>query len=245
MPTAMIIVIVLLALGVGVVVAFATRRPVERDDDIDAARPPRLDPQTLVSPGSAPASATGSAPSLGWADRQQVDSAPYRDEDPALYCEQDAGGVTRPVGISYLEMDAAEPLARPTEPTITDGDLLMSLDTTIQQLLAVDGATGAAVIDSESGMALAQGGSPGFDLAVAAAGNSNVVRAKMATMREIGLSGRIDDILITLDSQYHLIKVLDGPTTAGLFIYLVLDRTRGNLALARHRLKAIADGVSI
>jgi hypothetical protein len=121
----------------------------------------------------------------------------------------------------------------------------MSLDTTIQQLLAIEGATGAAVIDSESGMALAQGGSPGFDLGIAAAGNSNVVRAKLATMTEIGLDQQIQDILITLDRQYHLINVLDTPGTKGLFIYLVLDRTRANLALARHRLTAASTSVEV
>ncbi|MGL4746115.1 MAG: hypothetical protein ACRCXL_17255 [Dermatophilaceae bacterium] len=121
----------------------------------------------------------------------------------------------------------------------------LSLDATIQQLLTIEGATGAAVIDSESGMALAQGGSPGFDLGIAAAGNSNVVRAKIATMTEIGLDQKINDILITLDKQYHLINVLDTPVTKGLFIYLVLDRTRANLALARHRLTAVAPNVEV
>ncbi|MGL4175193.1 MAG: hypothetical protein ACRCSN_03870 [Dermatophilaceae bacterium] len=133
------------------------------------------------------------------------------------------------------------------------GDLLaadqkgtaLSLDATIQQLLTIEGATGAAVIDSESGMALAQGGSPGFDLGIAAAGNSNVVRAKTATMAEIGLDQKINDILITLDKQYHLINVLDTPVTKGLFIYLVLDRTRANLALARHRLATVAPTVEV
>ncbi|MGL5865304.1 MAG: hypothetical protein ACRCYX_05430 [Dermatophilaceae bacterium] len=121
----------------------------------------------------------------------------------------------------------------------------MSLDATIQQLLSIEGAMGAAVIDSESGMALAQGGSPGFDLGIAAAGNSNVVRAKLATMSEIGLDQKINDILITLDKQYHLINVLDTPLTRGLFIYVVLDRTRANLALARHRLATVAPNVEV
>lgn len=121
----------------------------------------------------------------------------------------------------------------------------MSLDNNIQQLLAIDGAIGAAVIDYGSGMALAQGGTPGFDLSVAAAGNSNVVRAKLATMTDIGLTGKIDDMLITLDSQYHLLNVLDGPQTQGLFIYLVLDRARANLALARHKLSQVARDLTL
>lgn len=121
----------------------------------------------------------------------------------------------------------------------------VALESNIQQLLAIDGATGAAIIDYNSGMALAQGGTPGFDLSIAAAGNSNVVRAKLATMSDIGLQGKIDDILITLDSQYHLVNVLDGTATQGLFVYLVLDRTRANLALARHKLAQISRDITV
>lgn len=133
----------------------------------------------------------------------------------------------------------------PDAATISTKDVPMNIDDSIQQLLSIDGAAGASLVDSESGMALAQGGSPGFDLGVAAAGNSNVVRAKLATMRDIGLGARIDDILITLDSQYHLINVLSGPGTTGLFVYLVLDRSRANLALARHRLSSISKTIAV
>lgn len=122
---------------------------------------------------------------------------------------------------------------------------MANLDQSVQELLAIDGATAASLVDAASGMALAQGGHPGFDLGIASAGNSNVVRAKLQTMKELGLSGKIDDILITLDDQYHLINVLDGESTGGLFVYLVLDRARANLALARHKLSAIAGHLDI
>ena len=121
----------------------------------------------------------------------------------------------------------------------------MTLDNTITQLLAIEGASGAAIVDGASGMALAQGGHPGFDLSVAAAGNSNVVRAKIKTMTDLGLDSRIEDILITLDGQYHLINVLSGRGADGLFVYLVLDRTSGNLALARHKLANIAKDIAV
>lgn len=138
-----------------------------------------------------------------------------------------------------------------TEPNIgadpaTEGTSPMAqLDQTVNELLSIDGATGAAIVDIDSGMALAFGGAPGFDLSVAAAGNSNVVRAKMTTMRDIGLTGEIEDIMITLNAQYHLINILASEGTAGLFIYLTLDRAKANLALARHKLKQVAKQVSV
>lgn len=122
---------------------------------------------------------------------------------------------------------------------------MSSLDEAVKQLLSIEGATGAAIVDYSSGMALAQGGSPGFDLGVAAAGNSNVVSSKLRTMADLGLGGSIEDILITLDSQYHLINVLNSAGSKGLFVYLVLDRTYANLALARHKLNNLAKGITI
>jgi len=122
---------------------------------------------------------------------------------------------------------------------------MAQLDTVIASLLEIDGANGAAIVDADSGMALAAGGSPGFDLNVAAAGNSNVVRAKLRTIADLELNDEIEDILITLKGQYHLINVLQGAGNAGLFIYLVLNRATANLALARHKLRAVAKDVNV
>jgi uncharacterized 2Fe-2S/4Fe-4S cluster protein (DUF4445 family) len=72
------------------------------------------------------------------------------------------------------------------------------LDNVIADLLAIEGASGAAIVDIDSGMALAAGGTPGFDLNVAAAGNSNVVRAKLRTIQDLELKDEVEDILITL-----------------------------------------------
>ncbi|MGW5968882.1 hypothetical protein [Streptomyces sp. NPDC055186] len=107
-------------------------------------------------------------------------------------------------------------------------------------LSSIDGATAAALVDYTSGMALGTiGGGKDFNLEVAAAGNTDVMRSKLRTMELLGLKDEIDDILITLGSQYHLIRPLKGRGGNGLFLYLVLDKTRANLAMARHQLRRI------
>lgn len=107
---------------------------------------------------------------------------------------------------------------------------MANLNETLNNLLQVDGAMCSALVDSNSGMMLGSAGS-GLDLEIAAAGNTEVVRAKLKTMKNLGLGDKIDDILITLQKQYHIIRPVAAK--AGLFMYLVLDKAKANLAMAR------------
>ncbi|WP_371493907.1 hypothetical protein OG871_02495 [Kitasatospora sp. NBC_00374] len=113
-------------------------------------------------------------------------------------------------------------------------------DVALKEAMMIEGAIGVALVDVGSGMALGTlGGGRDFDLAVAAAGNTDLVRAKMRTMEMLGLQGTIDDILVTLTNQYHLIRPLTSRNGSGLFLYLALDRNRANLAMARRRLQLV------
>ncbi|WP_423922053.1 hypothetical protein ACPEEZ_01975 [Frigoribacterium sp. 2-23] len=113
---------------------------------------------------------------------------------------------------------------------------MANINESLEALLAVDGAMAAAVVDSGSGMLLGGAGS-GIDLELAAAGNTEVVRAKLKTARSLGLADSIDDILITLSSQFHIIRPL--ASNREVFIYFVIDRAKGNLALARMKSKEV------
>lgn len=111
---------------------------------------------------------------------------------------------------------------------------MANINDTLAELMKTDGAKAAAIVDYNSGMLLGGTGS-GIDLDLAAGGNTEVVRAKMKTMDMLGLDATIDDILITLSDQFHLIR----PTKnlEGLFMYFVLDSSKANLALARRILQ--------
>ncbi|OSI12142.1 hypothetical protein [Neisseria canis] len=110
----------------------------------------------------------------------------------------------------------------------------MNYDKAVSEMLNVDGSIAAAVVDYASGMLLAGGGSPSVDLEIAAAGNTEVVSSKMKTMKMLGMDDVIEDILITLGKQYHLLRPLKNHD--GLFLYSVLDKSKSNLALARRSL---------
>ncbi|MCY0922635.1 MULTISPECIES: hypothetical protein [unclassified Streptomyces] len=115
-----------------------------------------------------------------------------------------------------------------------------------ETMTSIEGALGVALVDYTSGMALGTlGGGKDLDLLVAAAGNTDVIRAKNRTMEMLGLQDDIEDLLITLGSQYHLIRLLKGRGTTGLFLYVVLDKRNSNLAMARHQLKRIEEALEL
>lgn len=113
--------------------------------------------------------------------------------------------------------------------------------------MSIEGALGVALVDWESGMPLGTlGGGKYLDLDLAAAGNTEVVKAKMRTLESLHLNDQVEDILITLSKQYHLIRLLKSANgSASLFLYLVLDRSKANLALARHHLKRIESEIIV
>lgn len=114
----------------------------------------------------------------------------------------------------------------------------MSMSTNISGLKEINGFIGACIVDSDTGLMLgSEGGGGSFDLEAAGAGNTEVVKAKLATMRSLGLNDKIEDILITLGTQFHLIRPL--ATNPAIFIYVALDKKSANLGLARIQVKKV------
>jgi hypothetical protein len=121
-----------------------------------------------------------------------------------------------------------------------------NIDIALKEAMTIEGALGVALVDVGSGMALGTlGGGKDLDLAVGAAGNTDMVRAKLRVMEMLGLTGGVEDILTTLTTQYHLVRPLTAHGGTGLFLYLVLDRKRANLALARRRLQQVDAGLDV
>ncbi|MEX0317617.1 MAG: roadblock/LC7 domain-containing protein [Ruegeria sp.] len=117
------------------------------------------------------------------------------------------------------------------------------MSTDISKLSEIKGLIGACLVDSETGLMLASEGGGKLDLEAAGAANVEVVRAKLAAIETLGLNDSIEDILITLGKQYHLIRPLDKNPT--VFIYAALDKKTANLGLARIQVKAVESGLSI
>ncbi|GLY04450.1 MULTISPECIES: hypothetical protein [Actinoplanes] len=118
---------------------------------------------------------------------------------------------------------------------------MAGIDISLKEAMSISGAIGVALVDYTSGLTLGvMGGGAIMDMNIAAAGNTDVIRAKVRTLEMLGLQDGIEDILITLDSQYHLIRLLQGRRSGeALFLYLALNKSQANLGLARHQLRKI------
>ena len=111
------------------------------------------------------------------------------------------------------------------------------------QLAELDGYIATAVVSTESGMVVAKNaGSTEFNIDLAAAANSELVKAKERAVAALGLQDAIEDILITLGKQYHLIRPLRS--RRNYFFYLSLSKQQGNLAMARLKLEEIEGRLS-
>jgi hypothetical protein len=122
--------------------------------------------------------------------------------------------------------------------------IMANIKDTLAEIMKFDGALGTALVDWKSGMTLGTaGGGRSLNVELAAAGNTNVVRAKLGVMKDLKLKGAIEDILISLTEQYHLIRLLES--NPDLFIYVALDRSQANLGLSRHKLAELEKSLEV
>ena len=114
----------------------------------------------------------------------------------------------------------------------------MNLQVFVDKMLTLKGALAAAIVDYESGMPMASGkNAADFDLEVVAARCSEVMRAKIKTMQRLEMDDEINDIMITLSSQYHFICPVKKKQN--MFIYLAVDRKTANVSLCRQMMFAV------
>lgn len=111
-----------------------------------------------------------------------------------------------------------------------------SRDILVGDILSIDGAVAAALVDYSNGMTLDMVGTS-INLELAGAVMTEVVRAQERSMTMLEISGQIEDMMVTMEHQYHLLYVLPSTT---LFLYVVLRKEQANLAMARYKLKAAA-----
>lgn len=109
----------------------------------------------------------------------------------------------------------------------------------LDKVMELDGAIGGAIVDFESGMTLGTTGGRQIDMELAGAGNTEVLRSERNILDRLNVDDSIQDVLITLENQYHLIRMCEKHES--IFIYVIIDRDQGNLGLARRKVDQIDD----
>lgn len=113
----------------------------------------------------------------------------------------------------------------------------------LENILDIDGAIGAAVVDYDSGITLGSKGGGSLDMELAGAGHTQFVLSNLEVLREGGIDEPVEDLLVTLGGQYHLTRFSEAHDT--LFTYLILNRDDANLALARRQLAKLESTLEI
>lgn len=134
--------------------------------------------------------------------------------EPGAGSAQAGGDGIRPHGLERITMASEKEI----------GEIFAAMEHDIA------GFVGVSLVDLESGMTLAvRSARPDFDLAAASAYNSEMVKLKMKTIKALNLKASLEDVLLTLTDQIHLIKLVTPHT----FIYLAAERASTNLAIVR------------
>ncbi|WP_405706747.1 hypothetical protein OG264_05135 [Streptomyces xanthophaeus] len=133
------------------------------------------------------------------------------------------------------------------------------IDECLLEAMALPGARGAALVDWSSGLALGTAGdSPVGDHETTAAETAELARAaaeyESFAPAEEGTASRggagqglggppVEDLIVTTRTGYHVLRFVETSFDSSVFLHLWLDRAEGNLAMARHRLRALAEGL--
>ncbi|HWH81582.1 MAG TPA: hypothetical protein VNU71_05030 [Burkholderiaceae bacterium] len=147
---------------------------------------------------------------------------------------------------------ADEPAAAPAVATERSGVAEPALAATLDEprarralaaLLTLDGLLGCAIVDSTSGLVLAREGPEAvpFDIELAAAACTQMLRAQRLAARSMGLDDAIDEVMTSAGARQQIVRTLTK--FPSLFLFVLLDKHRTNLALARFQLMEVERGL--
>ncbi|MEO7852550.1 MAG: hypothetical protein ABIR94_09910 [Rubrivivax sp.] len=183
----------------------------------DAAAP------VVRKPAAAPAAVDRSEDD-GWAATQSFEAPPTA----TVYVANPAYAVTQPLGLS--------PMPSTGSPVTTASDRSAMWSAYIQRCMNIQGITQACVFDVQQQRSLAHSGSPRMAERLAAKG-SMLHDVMVDTAKVLGLGSAEPDAAITL--AQHLLLIRPMPGKPGISLHLVLDRSHGNIGLARAQLQQI------
>jgi hypothetical protein len=118
-----------------------------------------------------------------------------------------------------------------------------SLTDSLRQVMAVDGVRAAALIDIATGMVVRSEGEEGTDLPAVAVTMADEVRLARSALGPGRPGGDLEEISLVTAGRVHMTKVLGARLGEGIFLFVDVDRTRVNMALASLRVGELLPAV--
>jgi len=119
---------------------------------------------------------------------------------------------------------------------------LAGIDDCLTRMMAIPGAQRVTLVDCASGLAVAAAGREDLvDQHEDAAGATDVVRAVLTSpaLSATPAGDDVEEIIVCGTGGYHLLVLAGADLDGHLFVHLLIDREKGNLALARLRIQAL------
>ncbi|MCB9587675.1 MAG: hypothetical protein H6718_19890 [Polyangiaceae bacterium] len=124
-----------------------------------------------------------------------------------------------------------------------EGASISNIPEALRQLDDLDGLLGASLVDADARNVLAVVGGATIDLELASLSSVELLSAHRKSIHRVGLVEQIEDIVVTLQAQYHVMRPLKRHPQ--VFIYAVADRSRSNLALVRMQLADVEAALKV
>ena len=172
-------------------------------------------------PGWEPVSATVNQSARGAFPFHVADLAPPAVPTPAVPVSADAAAAPALVRISRPVLDPAR-----AKQALAD-------------MLTLDGLLGCAVVDGTTGLVLARElrEDQPVDMDLAAAACAQVLRAHRQAARSMGLSEHTEEVMTSAGARQQVLRTVSHYPE--LFLVVLLDKQRTNLALARFKLMEV------
>ncbi len=116
------------------------------------------------------------------------------------------------------------------------------INNALSQLLELKGSMATSIIDWEDDIILGTENKVNFDITTASKGNGKVMRSTLKMLNDTNPESQVEDILITLTDQIHIIHIINSHPE--LCLYIILDSQKANMALARTKIGLIAKELS-
>ena len=110
---------------------------------------------------------------------------------------------------------------------------------TLSDMLTVDGLLGCALVDATTGLVLARElrEDQPVDMDLAAAACAQVLRAHRLAARNMGLADHIEEVITSAGVRLQVMRSVTRHPE--LFLVILLDKQRSNLAFARFKLMEV------